>query len=128
MLERNYYSGELEPINWRFDPDVRMPSPYCKFLRFNGPYFAPTKPHPRELNTFFLPGSLVNIIHYYTRRYDQAEKNLRDTGRLPSRSEEEEAEHQFQQKVVHLTIEIKLKLILSAVARNAIGSFNWREL
>ncbi|KAI7784612.1 mating type [Diaporthe eres] len=100
VLERNYYSGDLQPINWRYDPDFRMPSPYCKFLRFNGPYFCPTKPHPRELNTFFLPESLVKIIHYYMRRYDQAEKNLRDTGRLPTRTEEEEAEHQFQQKVL----------------------------
>ncbi|KKY31412.1 putative mating type protein [Diaporthe ampelina] len=100
VLERNYYSGDLQPINWRFDPDIRMPSPYCKFLRFNGPYFCPTKPHPRELNTFFLPESLVNIIHYYTRRYDQAENNLRATGRLPTRTEEEEAEHLFQQKVL----------------------------
>lgn len=125
MLERNFYTGELQPINWRYDPDFRMPSPYCKFLRFNGPYFAPNKPQPGELNVFYLPGSLVKIIHYYMRKYDQAENNLRDTGRLPVRTEEQEAEHRFQQKVVHLHIWFKLILIFSAVARNAIGGLNW---
>jgi hypothetical protein len=123
-LERNYYSGELEPINWRFDPDVRMPSPYCKFLRFNGPYFSPTKPHPRELNTFYLPESLVNIIHYYTRKCEQAENNLRATGSVPTQTDEEEAEHQFQQKVVHPIKETKSRLTLSIVTRHAIGRFN----
>lgn len=125
MLERNYYSGDLQPINWRFDPDFRMPSPYCKFLRFNGPYFTPTEPHPRELNTFFLPGSLVKIIHYYMRKYEQAETNLRDTGRLPTRTDEEEAEHQFQQKVVHLHTWFELTLICWAVTRNEIGGCDW---
>nr|WRY74166.1 mating type protein MAT1-1-2 [Diaporthe caulivora] len=104
VLERNFYTGELRPINWRYDLDFRMPSPYCKFLRFNGPYFNPTKPHPRELNSFFLPGSLVQIIHYYMRKYDQTEQNLRDTGRLPTRTDEEEAEHQFQRKVLGMQL------------------------
>lgn len=128
MLEQNYYSGELEPINWRYDPDVRMPSQYCKFLRFKGPYFSPTKPHPRELNTFYLPESLINIIRYYTRKYDHAESNLKARGLIPTRTEEEEAENQFQQKVVYLTADIISMLILLTVARNAIGSFDWREL
>ncbi|POS79604.1 hypothetical protein DHEL01_v202001 [Diaporthe helianthi] len=104
VLEQNYYSGELEPINWRYDPDVRMPSQYCKFLRFNGPYFSPTKPHSRELNTFYLPESLINIIHYYTRKYDQAESNLRARGLIPTRTEEEEAENQFQQKLLGMRL------------------------
>ncbi|KAJ0123428.1 mating type [Diaporthe amygdali] len=105
LLEQNYYSGDLRPVNWRFDPDVRAPSPYCKFFRFNGPYFRPNKPlHPRNLNTFFMPESAVNIWHYYMRRYNQVENNFKATGRLPTRNEEEEAEHQVQQKLygVHL--------------------------
>lgn len=87
-------------MNWRYDPDIRYPTPYNKFLRFDGPYFSPNKPQgPDELNEFFLPASLVQIRDYYIRKIDQVEENLKETGRLPTRSQEEEAEFQKEQKV-----------------------------
>lgn len=89
-------------MNWRYDPDIRYPTPYNKFLRFDGPYFSPIKPKdPAALNEFFLPASLVQIRDYYIRRYDQCKNNLKTTGRLPEviRTPQEEVEYQEQQKV-----------------------------
>lgn len=100
IAEKNPETGDLQPLNWRYDPDHRCPTPYNKFLRFDGPYFAPNKPKdPAELNEFFIPASLVKIRDYFTRKYDQVEINLIATERLPDRSPEEEAEFQKQQKV-----------------------------
>jgi hypothetical protein len=92
----------VQPLNWRYDPDIRYPTPYNKFLRFDGPYFSPNEPKdPTELNEFFLPASLVHIRNYYMRRYTQCENNLKATGRLPEiiRTPQEEAKFQEQQKV-----------------------------
>lgn len=100
IAERNPQTGDLQPLNWRYDPDHRYPTPYNKFLRFDGPYFTPNKPQdPAELNEFFIPNSLCKIIGYYTKKYDEVEYNLKATGRLPDRNPEEEAEFQKEQKV-----------------------------
>ncbi|KAL1858334.1 hypothetical protein Daus18300_009952 [Diaporthe australafricana] len=99
--ERNPETGKPQPLNWRWNPDIRMPTPYNKFFRFEGPsYFSPNKPeYPYKYNEFYLPQSALEIRDYYTRKFDQVENNFKATGRLPTRSEEEEAEHQKQQKL-----------------------------
>lgn len=100
IAEKNPQTGDLQPLNWRYDLDHRCPSPYNKFLRFDGPYFAPNKPQdPAELNEFFIPASLRKIRNHYIQKIDAAEINLKVTGRLPVRNPEEEAEFQKEQKV-----------------------------
>lgn len=100
IAEKNPQTGALQPLNWRYDPDIRYPTPYNKFLRFDGPYFSPNQPQdPAELNEFFLPASLVKIRDYYIGRYNQMENNLILSGRVLQRVPEHEAEYQRAQKV-----------------------------
>ncbi|KAG6367223.1 hypothetical protein INS49_001408 [Diaporthe citri] len=101
IAEKNPQTGDLQPLNWRYDPDIRYPTSYNKFLRFDGPYFSPNKPKDSaELNEFFLPASLVKIRDYYTRRYVHAENIVMNSGRMPYRSPEQEAEFQEEQKLL----------------------------
>nr|BAE93758.1 mating type gene [Diaporthe sp. 930811-14] len=99
LLEKNPQTGNLQPLNWRWDPDLRYPTPYNKFFRFDGPYFSPHKAqYPFKWNEFYLPRSAVLIWKYYTTRYNQVEENFINTGRLPVRDKKKEEEHQAQQK------------------------------
>lgn len=101
LLEKNPQTGNLQPLNWRWDPDLRYPTPYNKFFRFDGPYFSPHKAqYPFKWNEFYLPRSAVLIWKYYTTRYNQVEENFINTGRLPVRDKKKEEEHQAQQKVI----------------------------
>nr|BAE93752.1 mating type gene [Diaporthe sp. P-Pt-16] len=101
IAEKNPQTGDLQPLNWRYDPDIRYPTPYNKFLRFDGPYFSPNQPQdPAELNEFFLPASLVKILQYYMGKYVRVENNLISTGRIPNRFWEDDAEFQREQKLL----------------------------
>ncbi|KAI3398626.1 hypothetical protein diail_8974 [Diaporthe ilicicola] len=96
VMERNPVTGNLQPGNWRWDPDIRCPTPYNKFFRFEGPFFAPYKPF--KYHHFYVPESAVKIRNYYINKYDQVENNFKATGRLPRLDEQQQKEFEKEQK------------------------------
>lgn len=103
-MELSLTTSQLTPANWRYNPDFKVPgSQHCKFLRFPGPYFAPSHDPQDPYDRFFLPEATTLILFYYVRMYDQVEENLINTGRLSlPKDGEEAAELLLRKKVVHL--------------------------
>nr|AQT26493.1 MAT1-1-2 [Valsa mali] len=89
LLDTNLATGELTPVDWRYDPGFKVPgSQHCKFLRLPGPYFAPQY-NPRDpYDRFFLPQVTKRILSYYANQYDTIKQYLEATGRIPITGDE----------------------------------------